>query len=54
MVCGVVACKDNDKVGECGNNGVTGRVGCDDDRLVVVVFVVGEVGIERTSPRALP
>ena len=36
MVYGV-ACKDNDKVGGCGNSGVTGGVGCDDDRLVVVV-----------------
>ena len=34
---GVVACKDNDKVGGC-SSGVTGVVGCD-DRLVV--FVVG-------------
>ena len=33
-VCGAgVACKDNDKVGECSNNGVTGGVGCGDDRL---------------------
>ena len=37
-VCGAgVACKDNDKVGECSNNSVTGGVGCGDDRLVVVV-----------------
>ena len=36
MVCGVVACKDNDKVVECGVV-VVGVVGCDDDRLVVVV-----------------
>ena len=36
-VCGAgVACKDNDKVVRCSNNGVTGGVGCD-DRLVVVV-----------------
>ena len=34
--CGVVACKDNDKSDGCGNNGVTGGVGCG-DRLVVVV-----------------
>ena len=33
----VVACKDNDKVVECSNNGVTGGVGCD-DRLVCIVF----------------
>ena len=39
MVCGVVACKDNDKVGGCGVSGVTGGVGCDDDRLVVVVWL---------------
>ena len=33
-VCGVgVACKDNDKVGECSNNGVTGGVGCGADRV---------------------
>ena len=53
--CGVVACKDNDKVVECGS-GVTGRVGCDVDRLVVVVFVfvVAGLGIDRTSPCALP
>ena len=56
MLLCVVACKDNDKVVECGNNGVTGRVGCDDDRLVVVVFVfvVAGLGIDRTSPCALP
>ena len=24
MLCGVVVCKDNDKVVECGNNDVTG------------------------------
>ena len=36
MVYGV-ACKDNSKVGECSNNGVTGGVGYDDDRLVLVV-----------------
>ena len=30
-----VACKDNDKVVECGSV-VVGQVGCDDDRLVVV------------------
>ena len=36
-VCGAgVACKDNDKVGECSNN-VVGVVGYDDDRLVLVV-----------------
>ena len=35
--CMVVACKDNDKGVECSNNGVTGGVGYDDDRLVVVV-----------------
>ena len=35
--CGVVACKDNDKGGECSNNGVAGVVGCGVDRLVVVV-----------------
>ena len=34
---GMVACKDNDKGGECSNSGVTGRAGCG-DRLVVVVF----------------
>ena len=39
-VCGVVACKDNDKVGECSVV-VVGQVGYDDDRLVVVV--VGQV-----------
>ena len=33
---GVVACKDNDKVGEWCNGGA-GQVGCDDDRLVLVV-----------------
>ena len=33
----MVACKDNDKVGECSNNGVTGGVVCGDDRLVLVV-----------------
>ena len=37
MLCGVVACKDNDKVVECGIV-VVGVVGYDDDRLVVVVF----------------
>ena len=31
-----VACKDNDKVDECSIV-VVGQVGCDDDRLVVVV-----------------
>ena len=36
-----VACKDNDKGVECSNNGVTGGVGCGDDRLVVVVVVCG-------------
>ena len=35
VVCGVV-CKDNNKVSECGNNGVTGGVGYG-DRLVLVV-----------------
>ena len=41
-VCGVgVACKDNDKVVRCGS-GVVGGVGCDDDRLVLVV--VGWIG----------
>lgn len=34
-MCGVVVCKDNDKVGRCGS-GVTGVVGCGDDRLVCV------------------
>ena len=33
---GVVLCKDNDKVGECGIV-VVGVVGYDDDRLVLVV-----------------
>ena len=28
-----MVCKDNDKVGGCSNNGVTGGVGCGDDRL---------------------
>ena len=41
-VCGVVVCKDNDKVVECSIV-VVGQVGCDDDRLVVVV--VGQVGV---------
>ena len=53
MVCGVVACKDNDKVGGCSNNGVTGGVVCD-DRLVGCGGIRWESGIERTSPRALP
>ena len=35
-VYGVVVCKDNDKVGECGS-GVVGVVGYD-DRLVCIVF----------------
>ena len=36
-VCGAgVVCKDNDKVVECSNNGVTGGVGCG-DRLVCIV-----------------
>ena len=52
--CGVVACKDNDKDGECSNNGVTGGVGCDDDRLVVVLDKIRESGIEKTPTRALP
>ena len=42
MLCGVVACKDNDKVVECGIV-VVGVVGYDDDRLVLVVF--GLVGV---------
>ena len=51
--CGVVACKDNDKSDDCGSGGVTGGVGYD-DRLVVFVFVVAGLRIDRTSPRALP
>ena len=40
-VCGAgVACKDNDKVVECSVVAV-GQVGCDDDRLVLVVVVCG-------------
>ena len=39
-VCGVgVACKDNDKSGGCSNNGVTGGVVCDDDRLGICVWI---------------
>ena len=50
-----VACKDNDKSDDCGIV-VVGQVGYDDDRLVVVVFVfvVAGLGIDRTSPCALP
>ena len=40
-VYGVVVCKDNDKDGECSNNGVTGGVGCG-DRLVVCFGWIGE------------
>ena len=40
-VYGVVVCKDNDKGGECSNNGVTGGVGCGVDKLGVVVVVCG-------------
>ena len=39
MVCGV-ACKDNDKVVECSNNGVTGGVGYG-DRLVCIYVCCG-------------
>ena len=54
-VCGAgVACKDNDKVGECSNNGVTGGVGCGDDRLVVYLDKIRELGIEKTLTHALP
>ena len=48
-----VACKDNNKVVRCSNNGVTGGVGCD-DRLVVVLDKIRESGIEKTPTRALP
>ena len=39
VVCGVVVCKDNNKVGGCSNSGVTGQVGC--DRLVLVCGGIG-------------
>ena len=53
MLCGVVVCKDNDKVGECSNNGVTGGVGYDDDRLVVVFGWIGGSWELKELPRTL-
>ena len=52
-VYGVVLCKDNDKVVECSNNGVTGGVGCG-DRLVCGCGWIGEGSQElREPPRTL-
>ena len=52
MVCGVVVCKDNDKVVECGS-GVVGGVGCG-DRLVFGCGWIGEGSWElRELPRTL-
>ena len=51
--CGVVACKDNDKGGECSNNGVTGGVGCGDRLVVVVVGWIGGSQELRELPREL-
>ena len=58
MVCGVVACKDNNKAGGCSDGCIAGSDGC---KVVVVVWVLvvledrerdGER--ERTLSQALP
>ena len=40
MVCGVVACKDNNKAGGCSDGCIVGSGGC---KVVVVVWVFGWV-----------
>ena len=52
--CGVVVCKDNNKGGECNIVVVGAGDVYGDDRLVVVVFRLVGLGIEKTSTRALP
>ena len=39
VVCGVVACKDNDKVVECGSSGVAGGAGCGDRLVCICVWI---------------
>ena len=51
MLCGVVACKDNDKVVECGIV-VVGVVGYD-DRLVLVFGWIGGSWELKELPREL-
>ena len=49
-----MVCKDNDKVGGCSNNGVTGGVGCGDDRLGFGCGWIGEGSQElKELPREL-
>ena len=52
--CGVVACKDNNKVVRCGVSGVAGQVGCDDRLVFGCGWIKGDLRIERTLTHFLP